>query len=358
MKLLSLLVCMSVVSIACAQTQLSRNHILQETTTPGGGSGLQGPWSNVSLLSNLNGGSNARVELKYHTRNWLTAGIYLDQRLSKGTSRAEPLDLLHGLSNGTRAGFTLQKMWWDPALSSGDFDAFDSAASQFALRLHRDRKQVSENDILSEGNAEELALLRRTAARSPVFLSVQTWVEQNNYTFATDSLTLKGHEGNYTTPGLVVSLIRPNLSSHSFWSLNYSYNEGHRVHQAADFLVPFGTTGNYTTRSVVFGEPVRRYIHAVSIEYRHTFMSGGKMILTINPNVQWASTNRRITIQLPVYFIPGIDNKGKAKGLQGGVLLNYAAYQTRRQEWLSFSEGFAAQLFVAAPLDLFADVPH
>ncbi len=104
---------------------------------------------------------------------------------------------------------------------------------------------------------------------------------------------------------------------------------------------------------MAFGAPVKKYSTKLALEYRKGFGKEGNISIAINPSITWIEQSKMLTLIAPVYIIRGQDKDGKAKGLQGGFSLGYAGCNTEKGLFTAFSDGFAAQVFVTAPFDLF-----
>ena len=318
-------------------------------------SGLSSFISNFSVSSTFNAGQNARAELKYTTDNWWTLGFSVDQKLSSSVKdQTSPIDFLNGPAAGTKLGVNFQKMFWNPKMSDASFDDFNRAADLYAARKGVERRTVTRNDILSYGTEQEKALLK--PVKVPVFFNLHAFVEKTSFSYATDSVKLAEIEESHFAPSVLVSLMVPNVNKQAFWIASYSYTETYKAASDVDFMSPFGTTNNYFSQTLAFGAPKKSYNHKAVIEYRKGFKKGDKVVAILDPSVSWGSSNHKVNFVLPVYVIPGVDDKGKATGLQGGITFGYSGYSTEKGEWTSFADGFGAQLFIATPFDIFSNL--
>jgi len=317
--------------------------------TPSAGSGLSNVISNISVVSSFNEGQNAKAELKYQW-GWSTFGLAIDQKINKGTSTATPIDLINGLSSGTKIGLNAQFMHWRPKLSKFKRRKLDLLLTDYAKRNGEDRRTISSVNIEQNGTDQEKIRLKKIKSSQPVFFNIQPFFEKTSYTYSTDSIKLSTIESNYFTPSIIASLMIPNIRSNSFWILNYSYSQNYNAGSDITLSQPFGTTRNFVNQTATFGEPTKTISNKVSVEWRKGFKNeDGKISFAIDPSVLWNFTKNRLTITCPVYFIPGKDDKDKFVGLQGGFLLGWSSGG-------SFIDGIGAQVFLSAPFDIFKEV--
>lgn len=318
--------------------------------TPFGGSGLSNIISNISVVSTFNEGQNAKAELKFSKNDWSAFGITIDQKITKGTSIATPIDLINGLSSGTKVGFNIQHGSWNAKLKNQDRKKLNTLLNQYAKRTKKERASLNDEDIQKNGTIRERIRLRKISMRSPVFFNVQAFMEKTSFTYATDSIKLTSIESNYITPSVIGSLMIPKIHSNSFWILNYSFSQNYNAGSDITLSQPFGTTKNYVNQSVTFGEPTKATSNKLSVEWRKGFINrDGKLSFVIDPSVLLNFAKNRLTVTCPVYLIPGQVDKAKIAGLQGGFLLGWSSGG-------SFSDNFGAQLFVSAPFDIFKEV--
>ena len=318
---------------------------------PFGGSNLSNVLSNVSLSSTLNTGQNGKVELAYTTKKYWTFGISADQKIGKNDSVATPFDL-NGLSNGTTVGFNIQKMFWKPKMSTKDFSLFIKIKEEYAKTKGVDARTVTFNDIKDGGTKEQKKQLKHIYLKQPFVINVKGSFTKTQFNYATDSVSLAQISNSYITPNASISLIK--FITNGFLSVNYTYSEYYKASDNVDFYSPFGTSGNYYSQSVIFGEPTKESDNKVNVEFKKSFYNKNeKMSFAIDPSVLYAINTKKVAVYLPVYFINGLDNKGKPNGLQGGINFGYL---TSTNQISSFKDGFGAQLIVTLPFDVFEGI--
>lgn len=348
-RYLVVIVVASVVAVqAAGQT---KGDVIRSGFVPGN-SGVSNLISSVSLSSSFSEDKSAKAEIRITSDQWTTFGLTVEQSISKGTKKAELLDIVTGITSGTKVSLNFQKMFWDPQLSSQQWASFSKAAERYAKRKKiGDVGSVGKSDIEKDGTWYEKMLL--TPQRSPVFFNLQAGLERTDYSYTTDSVSITKTDVSFVTPSITANLAFPNIMKMRFWVVSVGYIESYKATDDVAFTVPFGTSGNLVSKTMAFGAPVKKYTTKVTLEYRKGFGKDGNISIAINPSVTWLEQAKTITLLMPVYLIRGQDKDGKAKGLQGGFSLGYAGYNTEKGTFTSFSDGFAAQVFITAPFDLF-----
>jgi hypothetical protein len=349
-------ICIAFASAAIAQKEVTRMDVAKLAFTPLGNNGMSNILSNFSLSSAFNSGTNAKAELKY-TNNWTTFGLTVDQKISQGSTQATPLDLLNGISSGTKIGINFQKMFLN-SLLSGKVQPYQNLAEEAYKKRNNiiNNEKIEDSEIKKKGNYSERQLLKGGYKTSPVFYNIQFYLEKTSFTYTTDSINLNEINPNYITPSASVSLMFPNFLKRQSWVLSYSYSENYNMSDEVSFSVPFGTTRNYAVKNISFGAPSKNYNHKATIEFRKGIMNEDKLTVAINPALSWGSINHKLNLTMPIYLIQGVDSDGKPKGLQGGITIGYTGLETSNWKWTEFSEGFGAQLFITAPFDIFGEL--
>lgn len=327
----------------------------QSNFTPFGSSAFSNLISNISISSSYNNGENAKAELKYTTKNWWTTGVSLDQKLGKTGTEAILLDFFDGISPGTTFGFSLQKIFWSPVLDQAEFDKFNDAANAYACRVNRLRPSIMLQDILRDGNQSEKNLVQSIQQKQPIFFNIRISFTKTNYTFTTDSSSLKEIEQSYLTPNVSAFIGIP-LNIRNFLAFSYNYLENYQSENEVTFISPFGTSNNFITETLSFGNPQKQKDNKLNAEWRmHFGNENARSSFSIGPSLTWGLSSKKIAIFLPVYFINGKTSEKKITGLQGGFRLRYIT-TTEKDKIASFKDGFSAQLFVSAPFDVFGNL--
>lgn len=344
-----------------------RQSFQKSSYTPFGGGSISNLVSNISLSSTLNNGQNGKAELKY-TKNWWTGGISVDQKIGKNDNEATPFDL-DGLSPGTTVEFNLQKMFWNPVLTSRSFDAFQNAKRDYVEYMegrerknHVDPRTITLQRIVDSGTDEQREMLRHITLKQPVFVNIKYAFTKTEFAYTTDSVTLSKTTKDYLTPSfsLVVGLpIRRNGSVNSMVALTYNYSMSYKKADDLTFSVPFGSTNNYTSQTIAFGAPKQKTDNKINVEWRTNLgiktTDEKTFSLGVAPSTTFGIDSKKVAFYLPVYFINGVTNEGKPKGLQGGVKFGYVT-SMEAGKVSSFKEGFSTQLVISAPFDVFGSL--
>lgn len=323
--------------------------------TPFGTSALSNLLSNISVSSFLEKGVNGKIELKYTSEKWTTLGLTVDQKIGKNDKEAVPFDILDGISSGTTVEFNLQQMIWKPVLTKANFDHFDNAANSFASRTGQSRRGVTYNDIMNGGVVTETSHLKNIKLRQPVFFNIKAAFTKTSFVYTTDSFSLAETKEVYVTPKLSAFFGIP-FSTRSFFSVGYSYSQVYNETDELTFSSPFGTSANSFSRTLAFGKPEKKTDSRLTMEWRTNFMSRNKSVsFGLGPSLAYAFSSKKLAAAVPVYFINGRDKDDKPTGLQGGIRLGYVT-STKKGEGSRFKEGFAAQLIVTAPFNIFGNL--
>ncbi len=321
--------------------------------TPLGSPTLSNFLSNISLSSTYNKGENGKAELKYTSKNWLTYGLGIDQKIGKNNNSATPFDFLNGLSSGTTVEFNLQKMIWNPKLSSKGFEQFVDVANSYSLRTGKDRRTLKYMQILLDGNKQEKEQIRNLKLKQPFFFNIKGSFTKTSFSYSIDSSTLTKKNENHFSPNITLSLGLP-FSTKTFFALSYNYSEDFSNSEETTFFSPFGSSNNYLNQSISFGAPVKKTDNRINAEYRINF-GEVKSMFAIGSSATYGFISKKIALGLPIYFINGYSKEGKLLGLQGGFKFGYITSVEKGKE-SGFKEGFAGQLIIIAPFDIFENL--
>ena len=326
-----------------------------KTFTPFGSSGLSNVLSNISLSSALKEGENGKIELKYTSKNWLTLGLSADQKIGKNDKEATPFDILDGISPGTTIKFNLQKMFWNPLLTEENFKSFDDAANLYAKRTDTDRRGVTYNDILHGDQASEISKLQQIKLKKPMFFNLEASLIKNEFKFATDSFSLATNEVTHLTPSLSAFFGIP--FSSAFISIGYTYTETYEAADELTFTSGFGTSDNSYSRTLSFGAPTKKTNSKINFEWRKSFSGKKTISFGTGSTITYGFSSKKLALAIPLYFINSKDDNGKPMGLQGGIRFGYST-STKKGEGSGFRDGFAAQLIVTAPFNIFENLKN
>jgi len=320
-----------------------------KTFSPFGKSSLSNFISSFSLTSAYNEGENGKIELK-HSKNWWTYGLSVDQAISKNDKESTPLDL-DGLNSGTTVGFNLQKIFWNPAVTKNDFDNFQQAKNRF-VRQNKiiDPREITVSEILNdsiEKNRFELKL------KHPWFFNITGSFNKTEYNYTTDSVGLTKIGREYLVPSFKISAGAPYFKNNelkSFFAISYIYSANYSVGNTLTFITPFSTRGNYISKTLVFGAPLRKTDNRINMEWRTTIGEESQNF-GIAPSLTYGIDSKKLGVSLPVYIIKGSSKDKKPLGLQGGFRLSYTT-DTRNGVLTSIENGLVAQVIITAPFDV------
>ena len=328
-------------------------------STPFGVSSLPNLYSNVSVSSFFKEGVNGKIELqaKFHSR-W-SGGLTIDQKISKSSSEATPLDL-SGISPGTTVKFNLQKMFWHPQfdLTDPQIANLNMVTHDYEVRKKMPLRTAGLRDISVDGTEDEkrsaLAAFNSVQFKEPWFVNVELGFTKTSFLYATDSFTLKENKAVFITPTFTFSIVKALGSGYSvtgFAAISYNYTESYNAADALDFNIPFGSSRNLYTSTLAFGRPDKRVSHNVMGEFRQNILKQNNATIAISPSVTIGVNSKKLSIFIPLYFIRGSDDKGKLiDGLQGGIRFGYIT-STESGKVSSFKNGFVTQLVISQPLD-------
>lgn len=115
--------------------------------------------------------------------------------------------------------------------------------------------------------------------------------------------------------------------------------------------------GTLTTKDVFVGEPILTTSSRISIEYRRLcYFNAQKAdeaqpFLSVVPSAHLLTNTQKVALNMALYFLQIDDTDAKQHGLQGGVAFGYLT--NKNFDWQPFAEGFSAEVFIAAPFNLF-----
>lgn len=304
--------------------------------------------SNVSLSSTINEKTTGKVDLKYNTPN-LTYGFSASQLIGEASKEAVPVEL-EGLTDGATFEFNLQKMWWKPELTSQEFELFQAIKKKYAV-LHDvdDPRLVTWMDIKKDSTL--CGQLEAIRLRRPWFVNLSYSLTKSSYTYAVDSVDLTGIDQSYLSPRFKLAFIFPLWKEdkiNGLFSLSYTYFTSYSPGDEITVLSPLGTTPNYLSQTITFGEPTKETDNRFNIEWRKRYRDA----IGIAPSLTCGINSKKIAFSLPVYFIKTEENEQKLRGLQGGIRLSY---ETDMEELASWQDGFNVQLVIALPFDVLGD---
>lgn len=340
---------------------LTVNKIGTQSFSPFGAGSISNFISNVSISSFFEEGVNGRIEFQGRFNSRWSGGLSIDQKIGKGANQATPLSL-SGISPGTTIEFNLQKIFWKPQYELGlsEISQLNEVIKEYADRNNiEDSRTVGLLDIYKKGTAQEKkAALNAFEARKfkqPILVNFRPGFTQTSFSYSTDSVRLTSANEAFITPTVTVSLIKSLGTAFKvagYVALSYNFSESYSASDELTFNVPFGTTGNFFTKTLAFGEPTKRTTHNLSFEYRRNILNQNeKNLIAISPSVTMGVDSNKLSIFLPIYFINGIDENGELlEGLQGGVRFGYIT-STESGQVSTFKEGFAAHLIISRPLD-------
>lgn len=304
--------------------------------------------SSASLSAVVDGGRTAHfgIKLGSNDNQWLT-GFNVDQEISGKES--VPMDL-EGLCAGTKVAFSLQKTFWSSQISNRSRAKFEQAKIRMIKRNpYPDTRIITYQDVFKDSIEGPRFRLN---FRSPVLVNLTASLNALNSTFSTDSVHFSEASGMYYAPEIKATLSIPfskNLEYTSLFRLSYVYSERYVPSDARSFLVPFGSTNNYESKSVVFGAPVKRTDQIVKAEWRSIFNS--KSPVGMAPSVSFGLKSKKIAFILPLYFISGTKLDNVPNGLQGGLRVGY---QTKTgQPWDSFKTGLTTEFVICEAFSVF-----
>jgi hypothetical protein len=316
--------------------------------TPSGESILSNIISNASLTSSYNGGINGKVEFKYN-KDWLTFGFSANQSIGNNSKEATPMDL-SGISAGTTLEFNIQKMFWNPAVSNTFFKKFEKAKHEFANRMMKDERGVTLEEILKDTTGNEKLLLKNVVLKKPWFFNVSYSLRNNDYSYVTDSLSLKDIKKSYLNPIFKLSIGKPFSNKTGvvgYLGFSYIYSITYLNEDELTLLKPFGTTDNYLLKTVNFGEPEKNIDNRLCIEFRRNFENS----LAISPSIIYGINSKKFAIIFPIYLIKSSTDKANVTGLQGGIRLSYN-FKINNSEISPIGKGYGAQLVITAPFEI------
>jgi hypothetical protein len=354
-----------------AKSRYTENTLLgAKTFSPFGSGKLSNFLSNISLSSFFKEGVNGKIEFhgKFDSSSRWSEGLSIDQKIGKDSKESTPLDLT-GVSPGTTVEFNLLKMFWNPQYNLSDAEAtkIDELKSNYAKRTGQDWRTVTYGDLKLKGTEEEKKIAsnvwKNLKFKQPLFLNLKAGFTKTSFSYATDSTQLKEIKNAFITPTFTGSLIK--VLGHAYRvsgyiALSYNYSQNYKAGDEKDFLIPFGSTGNFYTSTLAFGKPTKKTSNNLTLEWREN-LSGktnrnGNVNLAVSPSVTMGIDSKKLSIIVPLYFIKGVDEKGKTlDGLQGGMRFGYIT-STEHGMISSFKDGFTAQLIVSAPLDFLKQV--
>ena len=314
--------------------------------TPSGNGNLSNLVSNASLTSSLNEGENGKIELKYD-KDWLTFGLSVNQSISKKSKEASPFNL-DGINNGTTIELNIQKMFWNPVVTESYFEKFVKAKHDYAIRLSKDERMVTLDEILKDTTGNEKELIKDVVLKQPWFFNISCSFNKNNYKYATDSISLMEITDSYISPNFKLSIGKPIANKNGiigFIGISYSYSISYSSGDELTLLAPFGTTTNYLSKTLSFGEPEKKIDSRINIEWRRIFSNS----IAISPNITYGLNSKKIAILLPMYFI-----KSSSKLLQGGIRLGYAS--ATNDKLSSLKDGAGAEIIITTPFDIFENL--
>ncbi len=118
--------------------------------------------------------------------------------------------------------------------------------------------------------------------------------------------------------------------------------------EPVDYNFPIGNLGASYSKKVSIGTPSLKGNTRLALEWRKKVSAH----VAFSPSVSYQFTKKSLAAVLPVYIFQ-FKKDGKIAGLQGGLKLGYIT-QTNESKLTSFSKGFSAGVFIAAPFDLFS----
>jgi hypothetical protein len=328
----------------------AKTKILLYNFAPFGNKALSNSISNIALSSTFNNGENGKIDFKY-VKNFLTAGLSLDQKIGKGDNQATFYKFSDGVSPGTTVSFNLQKVFWDPKLSDKSFSEFNKIRNAYAIRVGKDPRHVTYDEVVQQGNSDEKEQMAAIKLKQPVFFNFKAGFTKTSFSFVTDSVSLANTDKNFITPDISLSIGLPARNLKSYLSLVYVFSASYEGADDQTFYRPFGNSGNYYGQTLSFGEPQKKTDHKLTLEWRKNFQRTGEAPdFAIDPSFTYGFNSNKAALALPIYFIKGATSKDKPKGLQGGISLGYLS---KLDHLSSFKDGFGAQLVLTTPFDVF-----
>jgi len=333
--------------------------IRSKTTSPFGAGSLSNLVSNVSVSSFFKEGVNGKIELQGKFNNRLSGGLTIDQKISKNSKVATPIDLT-GISPGTTVKINFQKMFWKPSFKMSDAEV---AALNIVTHAYEARKGLATNqagllEISKNGTDDEkkaaAEAFSKISFKEPAFINIDFGFTKTSFSYTTDSFSLKESKDDFVTPTLTISLIKilgKGFNVTGYAAISYNYSESYTSADDVTFTMPFGTSNNYYTSTLAFSVPKKETSHNVKVEFRKNLFTKNSNNFAISPSIILGINSKKLSMFLPVYFIKAADDKGKLiSGLQGGVRLGYTT-STESGKVSNFKNGFIAQLIISQPLD-------
>ncbi len=304
--------------------------------------------SDLSVSSSFASGTNAKASLKYQPHPFMTLGLSLDQKISKGDQSATLYDFDKGASPGSTLGVDFQYMLWNIQRD----DAYQEAFYRAFLAARKEQPQLNKQDVTREfllpfAAPTDKDILENYQNPSPVFLSFKFSMTKSRFSFVTDSVRLNKGEEIKLSPDLTFALVFPSLNK-GYFAIGYTYSQNYEASSVQTFIRSFGTTSHSVSQSLSFGRPKHARDHKLRVEYRYNFRNLAH--LAIAPSLTYGFESEKLAFTFPVYFLKGTSKEEKS-GVQGGLVVGYVT--NTRNQLTKFKEGFGTQLVVSVPLDFF-----
>jgi hypothetical protein len=331
-----------------------REEVKKTLYSSNGKSNIFNPISNFSVNSQFDKGTSGKIDLSlpFDKTKWTQLNLSAEQKITSGTTEASPFNL-EGISPNSTISIGFQSMLWHPNTTSMKFKEYYEKVGKEYLKNHSG--YTMSTLMYSDLDEETKSKLGKHTIQQPLFFNIKFSVSKSNFKYATDSINLKVISENSINTSLSTSIMKV-LSTNRLQqiiSLNFRYDNYYKGTDAKDFLMKFGTTTNYVSKNVAFGAPQTKSDKLFSLEYKMgKFNDSNNFVFGLDPSATYSINAKQLALQLPIYFIPSKDEKKNFIGLNGGISLGYLT-STENDNWSSFKNGFAFEIFVGLPFNVF-----
>ncbi len=182
----------------------------------------------------------------------------------------------------------------------------------------------------------------------PVLIGFGYSIAKNEIDYVLDSFSVSPKNENRTNHNLrfTAGLYLKDRSVISLSAIQeIKYESGDPINRN----FPLNNSGLSYNKDVTVGEPVKKNLTRIQLDYRKAFYRKGVISFAIAPSIAFRTRENSLAIELPLYFLNMKEEK-KVKGLQGGISIGYT---DKLKEKTTFNDGFAFNIFVGVPFDLF-----
>ncbi len=304
-------------------------------------------FSNVNITSDF-GDASASALVAFSVGSSSSLSFYLKQPFETKPKKVTFFDK-DGLSAGTSAEIAFQHIFWKPKVNDALFtklkDAYaakkgiaqGTAAYRGITVADFDDKTIA--DFWSD-KGNDLGI--------PVLIGFGYAVAKNEIDYILDSFSVSPKNENRTNHNLrfTAGLYLKDRSVISLSAIQeIKFESGDPINRN----FPLNSSGLSYNKDVTVGEPVKKNLTRIQLDYRKAFYRKGVISFAIAPSIAFRTSENSLAIELPLYFLNMKEEK-KVKGLQGGISIGYT---DKLKEKTTFNDGFAFNIFVGLPFDLF-----